>query len=79
MRLCTFCQKDLSTTSDSFSAPVGSDSSFKDFCTQVCMKKYEDALSTDVEILRVEPGKSSETNACSVCQKVSFDDYILQI
>lgn len=70
MRLCTFCQRDLSTASDSFSAPVGSEGSFKDFCSQPCMKKYEDLLSTDVEIIRVEPGKPRGVNKCSVCQKV---------
>lgn len=71
MRLCAFCQKDLATATDSFSAPVGSEGSFKDFCSQPCMKKYEDLLNTDVEIIRVEGGKPRGINKCSVCQKVS--------
>ncbi|XP_070190114.1 zinc finger MYM-type protein 2-like [Littorina saxatilis] len=69
MRLCAFCQKDLATATDSFSAPVGSEGSFKDFCSQPCMKKYEDLLNTDVEIIRVEGGKPRGINKCSVCQK----------
>lgn len=73
MRLCAFCQKDLSSASDSFSAPVGSDGAFKDFCSQGCMKKYEDLLNSDVEIIRVEQGKARPSNKCSVCQKVSYE------
>lgn len=75
MRLCSFCQKDLASA-DSFSAPVGSEGAFRDFCSQACMKKYEDSLSNDVEIIRVEQGKPQPTSKCSVCQKVNSKVYI---
>ncbi|KAL8613655.1 hypothetical protein ACOMHN_029747 [Nucella lapillus] len=79
LRLCTQCQKDASSASDAFfSAPVGSDGSFKDFCSQVCMKKFEELLNTDVEIIRVEAGKPRSVNKCSVCQKKEIVKHIIK-
>ena len=71
IQLCATCHTDISKSSISFSSPVGSDKTFKDFCSQGCFKKYEDLLSTDVEIIRVEPGKTKKMGKCNVCQKVS--------
>ncbi|XP_076444640.1 uncharacterized protein LOC143282766 isoform X2 [Babylonia areolata] len=76
LRLCTQCQKDAASAPDSFfSAPVGSDGTFKDFCSQACMKKFEEVLNIDVEILRVEPGKPITVNKCSVCHKKEIIKY----
>ena len=69
LRLCAMCQKDLATAPDSFSAPVGSGGTFKEFCTKECMTKFEEMLQADVEVIRVEAWKRS-SNTCSVCQKV---------
>lgn len=77
MRLCAFCQKDLQGAKDSFSAPVGSEGAFRDFCTQACMKKYEDLLQSDVEIIRVEKGKAQQ-NTCSVCQKMELSKHTVK-
>ncbi|KAK7493034.1 hypothetical protein BaRGS_00015764 [Batillaria attramentaria] len=77
MRLCSFCQKDLGSAKDSFSAPVGSEGAFRDFCTQACMKKFEDLLSNDVEIIRVEQSKT-QRNKCSVCQKTELSKHTVK-
>ncbi|GFS34720.1 zinc finger MYM-type protein 4 [Nephila pilipes] len=41
LKVCTFCQTDLSAGTDGFLAPVGDKGQFKDFCSQQCMERYE--------------------------------------
>lgn len=41
LKVCSYCQRDISTGSEGFLAPVGDKGHFKDFCTQSCMEKYE--------------------------------------
>ncbi|GFR26486.1 zinc finger MYM-type protein 4 [Trichonephila clavata] len=41
LKVCTFCQTDLSVGTDGFLAPVGDKGQFKDFCSQQCMERYE--------------------------------------
>ncbi|KAL0275450.1 UNVERIFIED_CONTAM: hypothetical protein PYX00_003289 [Menopon gallinae] len=41
LKVCSYCQKDISTGTEGFLAPVGHKGHFKDFCTQSCMEKYE--------------------------------------
>lgn len=41
MKVCSYCQKDISTGIEGFLAPVGGKGQFKDFCSQTCMEKYE--------------------------------------
>jgi len=62
LKVCSYCQKDISFSTDGFLAPVGEKGQFKDFCTQDCMEKYSKLNST-------EP-PATETKPCSVCQQV---------
>lgn len=41
LKVCSYCQKDISSGQEGFLAPVGDKGQFKDFCTQTCMKKYD--------------------------------------
>ncbi|XP_015117483.1 zinc finger MYM-type protein 4 [Diachasma alloeum] len=61
LKVCSYCQKDISSGTDGFLAPVGDKGQFKDFCTQQCMEKYSRMNSTEP----VPP----ERKACSVCQE----------
>ena len=62
LKVCTYCQKDISAGTEGFLAPVGDKGQFKDFCTQDCMEKYSKMSSTEPPIV--------EKKACSVCQEV---------
>lgn len=64
LKVCSYCQKDMSTGGgDGFLAPVGDKGQFKDFCTQSCMEKY-DIMSNN------QSNHSSKSgNMCSVCLK----------
>ncbi|XP_075228394.1 zinc finger protein without children isoform X2 [Lycorma delicatula] len=46
LKVCSYCQKDISSSFEGFLAPVGDKGQFKDFCTQSCMEKY-DQMSTN--------------------------------
>ena len=72
VRLCSFCQKELHHDSETFSSLIGSDLSFKDFCSRLCINRYEEMFSSDVEILRFDPGKRQASINCSVCHNVSY-------
>ncbi|XP_034948569.1 zinc finger MYM-type protein 3 [Chelonus insularis] len=61
LKVCSYCQKDISSGTDGFLAPVGEKGQFKDFCTQFCMEKYSKMNSTEPPI--------PEKKACSVCQE----------
>ncbi|KAG8192532.1 hypothetical protein JTE90_015167 [Oedothorax gibbosus] len=41
LKICSFCQNDLSTAGEGFLAPVGDKGQFKDFCSPICMDRYE--------------------------------------
>ncbi|XP_021933067.1 zinc finger MYM-type protein 4 isoform X3 [Zootermopsis nevadensis] len=41
LKVCSYCQKDISSGVEGFLAPVGDKGQFKDFCTQACMEKYD--------------------------------------
>ncbi|KAJ9595118.1 hypothetical protein L9F63_013593, partial [Diploptera punctata] len=40
LKVCSYCQKDISSGAEGFLAPVG-DKGQHDFCTQACMEKYD--------------------------------------
>ncbi|KAL5009829.1 hypothetical protein ScPMuIL_012134 [Solemya velum] len=74
-KVCSFCQKDLSSAPDSFMAPVGPQGTFKDFCTQVCLQNYEEKSNKDIEITGVDRALKSKILpegdfTCAVCSKV---------
>ncbi|XP_003701550.2 zinc finger protein without children [Megachile rotundata] len=61
LKVCSFCQKDISSGTEGFLAPVGDRGQFKDFCTQECMEKYSKMSSVEPPIL--------EKKCCSVCEE----------
>ena len=62
LKVCSYCQKDISTGTEGFLAPVGDKAQFRDFCTQYCMEKYSKMNSGEPPCV--------ETKACGVCQEV---------
>ncbi|XP_075984349.1 zinc finger protein without children isoform X2 [Anticarsia gemmatalis] len=41
LKICCYCQRDISVGHQGFLAPVGDKGQFKDFCSQVCMGKFD--------------------------------------
>ncbi|XP_039289251.1 zinc finger MYM-type protein 3 isoform X2 [Nilaparvata lugens] len=64
LKVCSFCQKDISSLETGFLAPVGDKGTFKDFCTQQCMEQY-DRLSNN------QPAPA-ETHPCDVCNETKL-------
>ncbi|EAT44309.1 AAEL004320-PA [Aedes aegypti] len=58
LKVCSYCQRDITVGELGFLAPVGDKGLFKDFCTQVCLKKYEEVL---------DPSKRQVPHICAVC------------
>ncbi|XP_008200258.1 zinc finger MYM-type protein 3 isoform X2 [Tribolium castaneum] len=61
LKVCSYCQQDMSTETDGFLAPVGDKGQFKDFCSQKCMEKY-DIMTNN------RPPTVDEGTKCSVCK-----------
>lgn len=59
LKVCSYCQKDISKDSNGFLASIAGQ--FKDFCTQNCMKKYDEMCNTKKKI---------SAGICSVCNNV---------
>lgn len=58
LKVCSYCQQDISAGQQGFLASVGDKGQFKDFCTQSCMKKYDEMCN---------PKKKSDVSLCAVC------------
>lgn len=71
LKVCSYCQKDISSSTEGFLAPVGDKGQFKDFCTQDCMEKYSKMSS-------IEP-PNMEKKCCSVCQEVRNHFFFLYL
>lgn len=71
LKVCSYCQKDISAGTEGFLAPVGDKGQFKDFCTQDCMEKYSKMNSTDPPL--------PEKKICSVCQEVHILKFQYQL
>ncbi|KAM3961206.1 LOW QUALITY PROTEIN: zinc finger protein without children [Aphomia sociella] len=41
LKICCYCQRDISAGHQGFLAPVGDKGQFKDFCSQNCMEKFD--------------------------------------
>lgn len=41
LKICCYCQRDISAGAQGFLAPVGDKGQFKDFCAQPCMEKFD--------------------------------------
>lgn len=59
LKVCSFCQKDISKDENGFLASIGGQ--FKDFCRASCMKKYDEMCN---------PKKKIATGICAVCMNV---------
>lgn len=61
LKVCSYCQQDMSGGAPGFLAPVGDKGQFKDFCSQVCMEKY-DVMTNN------RPPNVAAGTICSVCK-----------
>ncbi|XP_058447040.1 zinc finger MYM-type protein 4 [Malaya genurostris] len=70
LKVCSYCQRDITVGGLGFLAPVGDKGLFKDFCTQTCLKKYEEVL---------DPSKKQIPHVCAVCnhEKVTKINVVL--
>lgn len=59
LKICCYCQRDISVGHQGFLAPVGDMGQFKDFCSQVCMEKF-DQISKN-------PTQQPVMAKCAVC------------
>ncbi|CAG4955084.1 unnamed protein product [Parnassius apollo] len=41
LKICCYCQRDISVGHEGFLAPVGDKGQFKDFCSQICVDKFD--------------------------------------
>ncbi|KRT79847.1 hypothetical protein AMK59_7853, partial [Oryctes borbonicus] len=62
-RVCSFCQKDISSKPSTFLTSIGDKGMSKDFCTSICMQKYN-------EISRFLKGPKL-IDKCCVCHKTN--------
>lgn len=60
LKVCSYCQKDISAGAEGFLAPAGDKGQFKDFCSASCMDKYNNMSQHRKPVLK--PGVT-----CSVC------------
>ncbi|XP_023304981.2 zinc finger MYM-type protein 4 isoform X1 [Lucilia cuprina] len=58
LKTCSCCQKDISSGNEGFLAPVGDKEQFKDFCSQSCMRRYDNIAN---------PKKNMRSDVCAVC------------
>ncbi|KAM7362009.1 zinc finger protein without children isoform 2-T3 [Cochliomyia hominivorax] len=58
LKTCSCCQKDISSGNEGFLAPVGDKEQFKDFCSQACMRRYDNIAN---------PKKNMRNDICAVC------------
>uniref|UniRef100_A0A8C5RKP3 Zinc finger MYM-type containing 3 n=1 Tax=Laticauda laticaudata TaxID=8630 RepID=A0A8C5RKP3_LATLA len=64
---CTFCKKEIWNTKESVVAQIGSDNSFFEFCTSVCLSLYEAQQQQQRPATQV--AETSDSVRCSVCYK----------
>uniref|UniRef100_A0A8C6XLW0 Zinc finger MYM-type containing 3 n=1 Tax=Naja naja TaxID=35670 RepID=A0A8C6XLW0_NAJNA len=63
---CTFCKKEIWNTKESVVAQIGSDNSFFEFCTSVCLSLYE---AQQQQRPATQAAETSDSIRCSVCYK----------
>ncbi|CAG9855419.1 unnamed protein product [Phyllotreta striolata] len=61
LKVCSYCQQDMSGGAPGFLAPVGDKGIFKDFCSRDCMEKY-DVMTNN------KPPIVPAGTTCSVCK-----------
>ncbi|XP_077301201.1 zinc finger protein without children isoform X2 [Arctopsyche grandis] len=50
LKICCYCQKDISVGFDGFLAPVGDQGQFKDFCSQFCVEKFDEMSKNPIPL-----------------------------
>ncbi|CAG4960276.1 unnamed protein product [Colias eurytheme] len=82
LKICCYCQKDISGGHEGFLAPVGDKGQFKDFCTQSCMEKFDQMSKNPVPqnvwakcaVCSIEKSTSIEVEVSEdVCQRLCSD------
>ncbi|XP_038207180.1 zinc finger MYM-type protein 3 isoform X2 [Zerene cesonia] len=82
LKICCYCQKDISGGHEGFLAPVGDKGQFKDFCTQSCMEKFDQMSKNPVPqpvwakcaVCSLEKSTSIEVEVSEdVCQRLCSD------
>ncbi|KAK3926212.1 Zinc finger MYM-type protein 4 [Frankliniella fusca] len=68
LKVCSYCQKDISADTEGFLAPVGDKGQFKDFCSQECMEKY-DQMSHNT----IAPETTHECAVCNISKPVKVE------
>lgn len=58
LKQCTLCQRDLTGEENVVLAKVGEKGQFKDFCNQICLRRFEEIIN---------PNKKKSNCLCSVC------------
>ncbi|CAK1593725.1 unnamed protein product [Parnassius mnemosyne] len=48
LKICCYCQRDISVGHEGFLAPVGDKGQFKDFCSQICVEKFDQMSKSPV-------------------------------
>lgn len=66
LKVCSYCQKDISKNAEGFLASVAGQ--FKDFCTQTCYRRYDEMCN---------PSKKQVAGICAVCN--TFDPVRVEI
>lgn len=61
LKICCYCQRDISLGYEGFLAPVGDKGQFKDFCSQFCVERF-DQMSKN-------PEPPAVWARCAVCSK----------
>ncbi|XP_052241686.1 uncharacterized protein LOC127851818 isoform X3 [Dreissena polymorpha] len=81
-KFCAYCNKDLSTVTNSFMAPVDDMGHFKDFCGQVCLQNFEIKNKEGGETTEGTKWKSVKVQAgnhsCAVCNRMAVPKHCLQ-
>ncbi|XP_064489301.1 zinc finger MYM-type protein 4-like [Ornithodoros turicata] len=70
LKVCCLCQKDLSSQTEGFLAPVGEKGHFKDFCSQQCLERYEK--------INAASSGAAPIKKCSACNKDAPVKYEVQ-
>ncbi|CAB3362731.1 Hypothetical predicted protein [Cloeon dipterum] len=59
LKVCSYCQRDISGENEGFLAPIGDKGQFKDFCSKNCMDDYH--------VILCNRPKPVITDSCAVC------------
>ncbi|XP_041982765.1 zinc finger MYM-type protein 3 isoform X2 [Aricia agestis] len=82
LKICCYCQRDISVGPQGFLAPVGDKGQFKDFCSQLCMEKFDQMSKNPVPqpvwancaVCSLEKATTIEVEVSeNICQRLCSD------